>query len=706
MAQALPSRQSKKWTQSNATDTEGVVVRSKNMDFDIETYIRLAKRARAVFTTDDDADFVRPTSFSFFDTSSEYIITTPTNIFKMTLNEDVTVIDDSATSGAPTMDSNGYSDSVNWQGYVYISGVLELRRYNGTYSAKLADLSSGGPLCVHEQKNYLAVGQGNTVRLYDTSHTLVVTLTLNSDLYVTSIDYSSGNLYIATRHIQGGEAQLIEWDGNTAVGNNSWGVGATRINSVKRYESTVALITSTGRLLKFTGGGFTELDTFPIYHTDIDWDRPGRDNTGRVIHRGMVVEDELIFINISPRILLSGIAQNEALLYNWFLGGIHCYDPKVGIYHRSGFSSSERSRTAAVTTTNVNTTTDIITIAAGGVPVSGTPVMYDAQNNPLIGGLADGMKYYVIKISGTTMKLASTMALATAASPTAIDLTSTGNNSQHFNFWPNRDFGATGIVGGNAGLIDASCAIAILKQGSSNVVRASTGRRLLFGGKMGTNLVAEKYVLCVAAAEQENRGYFITSKIPATFIKDKIQTFTVKYRGVDTAEDMIIPKYRTIERADCLDEMPQSLIQTGIWSSLPNSFNTAADMSNVAMGDEIEIVNGSGAGYLAHVTDTVFNATTSMWGVFIDESIQNCAKDDTFYFFTENWVKCEEGPITSDDNDIYTNEDEDDDLADGGDKSFSVSGECKWIQFKIELRGEDVEIEELFINNVSIRQFV
>ena len=81
-------------------------------------------------------------------------------------------------------------------------------------------------------------------------------------------------------------------------------------------------------------------------------------------------------------------------------------------------------------TTNVNTTTNIITLTSHGLS-TGDPVYYYAGSN-LIGGLNNSSLYYVIAASSNTIKLATTSTNATAG--TAISLTSApgSDTTQYF----------------------------------------------------------------------------------------------------------------------------------------------------------------------------------------------------------------------------------------------------------------------------------
>jgi len=79
-------------------------------------------------------------------------------------------------------------------------------------------------------------------------------------------------------------------------------------------------------------------------------------------------------------------------------------------------------------TSAVNISGDAITLAAAAVPTTGTAVKYLANSGTVLGGLANGTTYFVIKITDTTIGLAST--LANSGSGTKLALTGTGNNAQ------------------------------------------------------------------------------------------------------------------------------------------------------------------------------------------------------------------------------------------------------------------------------------
>lgn len=692
-----------KWAVSNSSDIFGVLQRAVNMDFKERGYATLAKRARSIYNSEQDSDFARVTAIQYDQTNLRYIVFTQggsvfyVNATTLVVSEIGIGVD----GNVPSMSSTGMNDMTPWQGlYIYGTSTISLRRYvlsTGLWSTALtgsgfAGITSAGYLAVHEQLGYLGVSQANTVLMLDTSHNLILTLTLPAEHQVTSMDYWNGYFIVGTRHIGGGQGKVFLWDGKTTAYNSDWAVDAQRVNSVRKYQNTFAAQVGSGQLLKFNGGGFSQLDAFPVYYKNVSWDYDGDSILGRVINRGMVVEDDFIHINVSPRLLLPSGDTAGHVFENYFEGGVWCYDPEVGLHKRYSHTGSLRS-TQTITTANVDITNNIITVTSA--PDTGTPVIYDNGGSTAIGGLVQRKKYYVINLTSTTIKLATTRSNAIAL--TAVDLTGTGNNSQSLIFDPNRDFGGS-TLGGNGQLVDSGSAIALVRNGinaySNNIAQ------VIFGTRIGTNSIAGIYGLAVAAFDQENRGHIITVKIQSSVFTEDWQTVGIKYSGIRTEDDVIVAKYRLGERTDDLIGIDQALSMTATWVN-NQMFTTTADISAAKVGDEVSFHSGTGSGYTAHITAI---SGSSTYTVTIDEAIRNSIGGETVGFVIENWEKL--GTVNSTQSEGFTNLASNRSTFDGGQASWGVGAKAKWIEVKLELRGEDVRIEEILINNKPLKAFM
>jgi hypothetical protein len=512
------------------------------------------------------------------------------------------------------------------------------------------------------------------------------------------MDYKNGLIAVGTRNINNGEAKLFLWDGNSSAYNSDYGVGCSRINSVRAYRNSFVLINSLGELLEFNSGGFTQLDAFPIYYKDVDWDVNGSSYLGRVINRGMRVDGESIYINVSPKIILPSVDTTGHIFENYFEGGVWVYNPKNKLHHSYCHTSSLRvSNTIA--TSAVNTTDNIITVTSA--PVTGTPVIYDSSSGTAIGELINRTKYYVIYVTSTTIQLATTY--QNALDGTAIDLTGTGNNSQLLIYIPNRDFGGSNLGGVT---INTDSGSAITFVANKELCYRTNASNVMFGVGIGKTTIDGDFGLAVATWGQENRGFLMTSKLQSGSIVDNFQNVTIKYRNVRIAEDKIIVKYRTLERNDTLTGIDQALTMTATWVNTTR-FTTTADLSSAKKGDEVSFHSGSGSGYMVHIESISSNAGT--YTVNLDEIVQNVTGGDTVGFVIENWNKI--GTITNTssavtDNESFTNDNGDRYIGIGGVKTFSLAKTCKQMEIKLELRGEDVAIEDLMVNNIPFKRFI
>lgn len=107
----------------------------------------------------------------------------------------------------------------------------------------------------------------------------------------------------------------------------------------------------------------------------------------------------------------------------------NAYSGKRFLFHAGQDGTGSRiptwfNKASTFATGDVNTGTEVITVARN-IP-TGTPLKFSSTTT-LPAGLSAATKYYAINASSTTIKVASTLALAQAG--TAIDLTSTGSGT-------------------------------------------------------------------------------------------------------------------------------------------------------------------------------------------------------------------------------------------------------------------------------------
>ena len=164
-------------------------------------------------------------------------------------------------------------------------------------------------------------------------------------------------------------------------------------------------------------------------------------------------------------------------------------------------------------------------------------------------------------------------------------------------------------------------------------------------------------------------------------MEDNYATIAIKWNKLKTEDQKIIVKYKT--RDSDLDEfLPNN--NPSFTLTANDTLTTTQDLSGVEVGDEIEFVRGAGAGYLAHVTSISEDAGT--YTVVFDEEIENWVANDRGLAVFSNWKKIQEITPADEDN------------ADGV-RVIRIGEVAKWGQFKIELRGQEVSIEDVYVNN-------
>jgi hypothetical protein len=211
---------------------------------------------------------------------------------------------------------------------------------------------------------------------------------------------------------------------------------------------------------------------------------------------------------------------------------------------------------------------------------------------------------------------------------------------------------------------------------------------LVIGAQLVHTNLTEYADACLTVPFLENRGYFVTPTVFSSQVTDNNQKLFVKFRPLKTT-DSIIVKYRD---RDVVGLPVTSSGDEAIWTS-PSEFYTVQDLSEAktyldAGGElECEFVSGAGGGVMVKVTSISTDNTT--YSVVLAEEVLGATSTLKSEFIIHNWKVLR--TITSTDSDH-----------DSGVTLIPIGGSSKFSQFKVEMRGSDVTIEELgFINNTS-----
>ena len=249
----IPSKQTRRWIADLDSDIFGNLIRVRNLDFNKKGYLSLAGKPNCVYTEAEDVDFQTP------------IVIVSNNLnYHVITSDQAYEIDFVGTTPGVTQMTGGNppdfgfdSDAVVFNGSApHVSGGTEIGSWSGsTWTQRYSSLDSDWPhpLAVSEHQQYLAVGDGNRVRLLNTSYVLQTTATLPSEQIVTWIRWKGNLLYIGTRNIYGGEGRLYVWNGSGTAANAGYGVGSEWCMSGTLYEDTIVVASISGQLLRFTG---------------------------------------------------------------------------------------------------------------------------------------------------------------------------------------------------------------------------------------------------------------------------------------------------------------------------------------------------------------------------------------------------------------------------------------------------------------------
>jgi hypothetical protein len=685
----LPS-QEKKLLQPNSTDLLGNLYYTKSVNLDELGYVKLSSRCVSLINEEVDSNFDLPMSFGRNSTANFYVVTAD-KPYEVSLSSSVITVTqdtDADLDGPPqgTIDSNGVWWENKWH-HTTADDLFYKIPANGNWKdTGIGALSSGSTHAVEvfKSRNNLCVSDGRYVKQFSSGYSttdpltsaLYAVLAISTDYEITAISFSNGRLGVVANPSDTVAGQNIEaffytWDGQLSTPNQAYPIGCDVIVGIVPYKSSWVLLTRSGELKYFNGGGFQTLAYLPFWYLNKIWGTvSARNGYGDL----MAVEGDIIYFNVKSILANGGVYGEEYQANNQ--GGILCYDPAVGIYHRYAPSISAANM-ISVTDANVNITTNTFTKTAGTIPATGNPIKYTSSASVLVGGLTINTIYYVIKVDASNFKLATTKANAIAG--TAIDITSVGNTINYFVALDVVDYGIskTARTGGMA----------------FQSTQSSVYDHLIFGGEyMDSNSITDYAHLNITIPGFKNIGYFVTVKDSSNQITDTLQRVYCKYRPLKS-DDTITVKYKTEDVINLPVSTPQENSAACTWAS-STSFTTTANLSAAktyldASDDhdcEVEVISGAGAGQVSQIsTITELNGT---YTVTIADALDGAVLNNVCDVVIENWKTL--GTITSAD--------------DLGFKEFTVGAKSTWFKYKVIMSGSDIVIEEFRSENKDFKK--
>jgi len=682
MSLIIPSKNTKNWTQPNEGDLLGDLVQTRNIDFDNKGILQLAKRTFSfIADTGGSFDEVKSIVYNAKDEdrdggSDPYDVITSTNLFNFPNDLLDWNVNNHVDNNASVPTGNSDSDGVMWQEDWYVTDNTDIFKKTGASTWATITSTIGGtslhPLCVYQSANLLLVGDGNELGQVTAAGTYSVAVTLPLQHEIVSIRYHNDRIYIGTETTDGSEAYMFIWGGSGTVADAGFPVGGSSCATIAVYKDQIYIINNFGELQRFNGGGFTRAGRLPFSFKKKPWDTSLKNRSA------VQVRDNLI-VNLYSDIKSSTNYKKGDLFYDIDTpSGLWCFNHDNGFYHRYAPSIS-LMKVKNITNASVTAGTDTLNTGTHNGATGDQVMVVDA--NDVVTGITNYAPYYMIKVSGTELKFALTYDDAIAG--TAIDISAGGAGTDRIIIKPIIDYGQSLL---------ASAGDAIANLSDSETVLPFNGSELIWSDYLrNSSGTTDTIYHCIGSVTTgENRGSFTTTKIESPNIKETWTGVTVKYNNVTDTQDKIIVKYRT----EIKPNFP--VINYGIdpsenilWADT-TSFTTTNDWAEIKadfdLGKkyEIEILRYTGAGMLAHITDITEAAGT--YTVTIDETVRGVSNGDIAHIAVNNWQKLPEI--------------DKDTAPESNMKVVRLPAvNSKWIQLKLELRGEQVQIEELVLNN-------
>lgn len=680
MSYKIPNSNNKYYV-SNASDLIPNIQYTKNIIMDEEGYLKLAPTFNVVAS---EAGVAPITNFGIIadvfkyggDTDRNYKVITDNKIFTFDSSDLTTTLD----AGAPSGDME--SRWAGWKGGTYdsrayvetASDIWSFESSTGTFPATTTwakeNTDSGEYTETFVNRNTLCVSTSSTIQQYLTTDMNATTppatnsgqtLTIPSNFNITGMAYSNYRMGIATIAKGIGSAYFFTWDGSTADAQQGFPVNAKMIYDLVAYKNSWVLLTDEGQLLFFNGSGFDVLGNLPVYFSDDSW--KSYSNSSESHGRMMMVEGDLIYFNIGSML---DISADRSGLLKGFYSGIWCYDPDIGgVYHRYGVSHSQVIRDDSSNTNGVYTYVNHLLETGDKIKF----YSYDIK--------------YVIKLTADTFKIADTYDLAIAGTATSTPIDGT-------KFWIARtDWTQLAYYNNNIG--------ACIKFNDYYAYRQGLSMFFVGAGMQDKTLAYTNY-MNILATGFDSIGSICYAKQKSENYEDAWESINVKYKKLSENDKIIVKykikdNYKQLAIGDSGDAAPDYYVS---WTNSTTFTvpNATKNLSNVEVGDEVEFFQGAGAGSTAHVVSCTLASTT--WTVVLDESIRGAASGNKSTCIFDSFKKL--NTITKTNTSNLTNQTRI--TLNKNNKS------SKWIQVKLELRGNDIAIEEVSLNNKIIKPII
>lgn len=637
------------------------VVATKGINLMSADRISIAKKPVVLFTNSDDSTF--QLLLSICSDENGYYFVTNQGVFTLTVFGAPPVLVATTVTNEPSASLG--RDGVMFNGFLHVAGGDVVKYFASAIwnpGVTSGTLSTSFPirLCNFVNKVALAVGNGNSVFLYDTSYSLLTTLVLPIQYIVTGTEWRQNNLYVFTRNISGGTAMMFVWNGTGSAAQYGFPVSSDWIYSGCEYDNNIAVITSAGQLLKFNGGGFDELANFPVYYTPYSWSSSSSliNGTGKVGFRGMKAIGKRLLMNIDGSVTVQGSAY-PGIYMPQQPSGIWEYTPNNGLVHKAGYCHTKYN-TLSVTSVASNR----LVLASNHNLQTGDA--FYMNNVGSLTGISSQQMYFAVVEGPATLQVSLTVADANA--------------------------GKMITLGGTAGVATICCdvvsevgATLVTAPGAiglfnKNIENAFFGTEILFGGETPNDANTNMYSL-MSMGMGRNHSSIVSSRMIQSTPTQQFGQLTMFLNDYLSSFEKVVVKSRKIKNLAYPTQVSSGSVAKVIWTS-NTTFTAAAadrDMNSVKIGDEMTVIQGAGSGYTAHVTSITLVGST--FTVVLDESIGSIVNGNQSEVQFDNWVK--ERTILNTNTKLFQ-----------GYANMNIDHASSWIQLKFNMRGRDSSLDK------------
>lgn len=334
--------------QLNIGDLQGTLDGSFNCDLSFNKG-KLSISPRTRITTNNPTDFGTPVGFVYWD--GYWWTVSGSYVWKST-NPQGAFVKDASNSGpylTPSDCSSAISDITIFNDKLIVSTLSRIYKKtangSGTGGWDLVDtgLSSAivRPVAVYNNRLYWT-RLNNTIVSCDTAFAISTTsdssynMTLPANNVVTFLKPFPTGVYIGTTMNDGSEGFVIDWNGETKnTPRYQYNVYAQGALSAYVDNTYFYVMNSNAELLKFSGGGFTEVARLPVKRNALyNANSTGSSGNDRFIHmNGTTLIDGRLSLLINGRNNDSAGSQQDNIP-----SGIWEYSEINGLYHKHSMS--------------------------------------------------------------------------------------------------------------------------------------------------------------------------------------------------------------------------------------------------------------------------------------------------------------------------------------------------------------------------------